>query len=483
MIPRPRGRHGGSEDGRHVEGDAGLDGDRCGAADASARGRLQEEGSAPGCWGGGRCGGWPRRGGARRLEPRARSARPRARRGRHPQGRALRLRQVRPGQRSPRHPRSQCRLAAAEQPRKDRARGALRRSRHDRVQLGARCEARQGGQGLPGRARHRGGAHLDDQLRGGAPALSGGDGELLGAQPARPRGDPRQVTRRGAAAGGLLLLLGAGGCATRADIVQRDRQLRQMILEDRRQLQQVERELERLRRAVEEGPRRGGAAANDRVADLERRLAELESRLGGPEGPAGSAQAPPEEPPAAGSAAPEQPAREARAVPPETRPPAPAPSAPPAVPAPAPEEADEWQREVAREQAAVGAMGNVPERQEFAGILDGLARKDCGRAIPQLNSFAANHKDSPLADNALYWAARCYQLRGDAKQAISKFYDVVMRYPKGDKTPAALWAQGNLFVQIGDTPDARLALSELVRKYPASEEAAKARQKLSELEH
>src|SRR5579875_696624 len=439
MIPRPRGRHGGSEDGRHVEGDAGLDGDRCGAADASARGRLQEEGSAAGCWGGGRCGGWPRRGGARRLEPRARSARPRARRGRHPQGRALRLRQVRPGQRSPRHPRSQCRLAAAEQPRKDRARGALRRSRHDRVQLGARCEARQGGQGLPGRARHRGGAHLDDQLRGGAPALSGGDGELLGAQPARPRGDPRQVTRRGAAAGGLLLLLGAGGCATRADIVQRDRQLRQMILEDRRQLQQVERELERLRRAVEEGPRRGGAAANDRVADLERRLAELESRLGGPEGPA--------------------------------------------VPAPAPEEADEWQREVAREQAAVGAMGNVPERQEFAGILDGLARKDCGRAIPQLNSFAANHKDSPLADDALYWAARCYQLRGDAKQAISKFYDVVMRYPKGDKTPAALWAQGNLFVQIGDTPDARLALSELVRKYPASEEAAKARQKLSELEH
>src|SRR5579883_1301712 len=68
MIPRPRGRHGGSEDGRHVEGDAGLDGDRCGAADASARGRLQEEGSAAGCWGGGRCGGWPRRGGARRLE-------------------------------------------------------------------------------------------------------------------------------------------------------------------------------------------------------------------------------------------------------------------------------------------------------------------------------------------------------------------------------------------------------------------------------
>jgi len=288
------------------------------------------------------------------------------------------------------------------------------------------------------------------------------------------------VSRHGAAAGGLLLLLGGAGCATRADVVQQDRQLRQMILEDRRQLQQVERELERLRRALEEGPRRGAAGSSDKVAELERRVTELEGRLGGPEAPAAGAQAAAPEPGTPEAAPEQQPTREAKETAPPTRPAPPSP--PSAAPAPPPEEADEWQREVAREQAAVGAMGNVAERQEFAGILDGLARKDCTRAVPQLNSFAANHKDSPLADDALYWAARCYQLRGDAKQAISKFYDVVTRYPKGDKTPAALWAQGNLFVQIGDTPDARLALSELVRKYPASEEAAKARQKLSELE-
>src|SRR2546427_299794 len=82
---------------------------------------------------------------------------------------------------------------------------------------------------------------------------------------------------------------------------------------------------------------------------------------------------------------------------------------------------------------------------------------DCARTVPQLNSFAANHKDSPLADNALYWAARCYALKGDQNQAVSKFYDVVTRYPKGDKAPAALLAQGNVFVDLGDSPDARLA--------------------------
>ena len=103
--------------------------------------------------------------------------------------------------------------------------------------------------------------------------------------------------------------------------------------------------------------------------------------------------------------------------------------------------------------------------------------------MPQLNGFAANHKDSSLADNALYWAARCYALRGDQNQAVTKFYDVVTKYPKGDKAPSALWAQGNLFVEMGDSPDARLAFAKLIRDYPSSEEAARARQKLSELEN
>jgi len=59
----------------------------------------------------------------------------------------------------------------------------------------------------------------------------------------------------------------------------------------------------------------------------------------------------------------------------------------------------------------------------------------------------------------------------------------VTKYPKGEKAPAALWAQGNLFVEMGDSPDARLAFSKLIREYPSSEEAAHARQKLSELEN
>jgi TolA-binding protein len=290
---------------------------------------------------------------------------------------------------------------------------------------------------------------------------------VLGAEPAGPLGDPRPVTLRSASV--ALLLFALGGCATRAEVVQQDRQLRGLLQDERRQLQEVQHEVERLRADMEEGrgPQRGtGGAGDDRLAALEQRITQLEQ---------------------GGARAPAPPTTEAAVEPPRPAP-TPGPSATPSPAAPPPggppaatSAEDEWRRELAREQAAAGAI-NVPERAEYLGLLDGLAR-DCMRVVPQLNSFAANHKESPLADNALYWAARCYQQKGRQEEAISKFYEVGTRYPKGDKAPAALWAQANLFLQMGNSPDARIVFSKLIRDYPGSDEASRARQKLSQLEN
>ena len=151
-------------------------------------------------------------------------------------------------------------------------------------------------------------------------------------------------------------------------------------------------------------------------------------------------------------------------------------------PAPRSDIPEDWAREVTQEQAALGTQ-NAPEKAEFLGIMDTVNRRECGKAIDQLNGFVAKHRDSALADNALYWAARCYMVRGDQNQAISKYYEVGTKYPKGDRTPAALLAQANLFLGMGNTPDARIVLSRLTSYYPNSEEAATARKKLAELQH
>ena len=292
---------------------------------------------------------------------------------------------------------------------------------------------------------------------------------MLGAEPTGPLGDPRPVTLRSASVAVLLFAL--GGCATRAEVVQQDRQLRGLLRDEQRQLQEVQHEVERLRADMEEGrgPHRGtGGTGDDRLTALEQRITQLEQ--GGARAPA---------PPTTEAAV--EPTRPASAPGPPAATPSPA-APPPGAPPAATSAEDEWRRELAREQAAAGAI-NVPERAEYLGLLDGLARQDCTRVVPQLNSFAANHKESPLADNALYWAARCYQQKGRQEEAISKFYEVGTRYPKGDKAPAALWAQANLFLQMGNSPDARIVFSKLIRDYPGSDEASRARQKLTQLEN
>jgi TolA-binding protein len=271
--------------------------------------------------------------------------------------------------------------------------------------------------------------------------------------------------RRLATLGLGLATLGVAGCAQQADLIQQERRMAQQLSDQRKQIQALQREVESLRGDVEGGgPGRSGEAGTVelRLQDLENRVARIEGRP--PPTPGAATEPSDDEPPPIASAP--------RDVPPREVPPAP----PPATPID-----DAWTRDVSRDQQAIAA-GNAPERGEMESILDSVAKKDCGRAVAQLNTFAAQKKESPLASTALYWSARCHALKGDKNQAITKFYDVVTKYPRGSKAAAALWEQGNLFIEMGDTPDARLALGKLIKDYPNSDEAGRARRRLTELD-
>jgi TolA-binding protein len=266
-------------------------------------------------------------------------------------------------------------------------------------------------------------------------------------------------------------LLAGAGCVTQADLLQRDQQIMRLLRDQRRQIDGVQREVESLRGDVEQGGgvRRGGASPTDhRLTTLEDRVTKVEGGVVVP--PLGDGTAVISIDPAA---------------PPATIPVAVAP--PP--PAPGKLSAD-WDQSVASERSSVATV-DVPERADFDAILGTLSQRDCGPAVSRLNAFAAAHKTSPLADNALYWAGRCYILMGDSTPqrstdfynlAIAKFYDLGTTYPEGEKTPAALWEQGQLFLEMGDEPDARIVFSRLIRDYPASPEAGRARQKLADLQ-
>jgi tol-pal system protein YbgF len=118
---------------------------------------------------------------------------------------------------------------------------------------------------------------------------------------------------------------------------------------------------------------------------------------------------------------------------------------------------------------------------EYRDGIELLRRGDNTGAIQKLREFLRKSPKSDLADDAQYWIGEAYYANRDYNRAILEFNEVLLRYPKGDKVPAALLRQAGAFAELGDKVDARLVLQKLVSEHGDSPEAERGRQKLAEL--
>ena len=116
--------------------------------------------------------------------------------------------------------------------------------------------------------------------------------------------------------------------------------------------------------------------------------------------------------------------------------------------------------------------------QRGAEALDGKRYADARATFGEL---ITKFPKSEFADNARYWIAESYYAEKDYASAILEFDKVVKDYPQGDKVPAALLKQGYAFLEIGEKEGGVATLQDLVRRFPKSEEAKKAKEKLAKL--
>lgn len=116
--------------------------------------------------------------------------------------------------------------------------------------------------------------------------------------------------------------------------------------------------------------------------------------------------------------------------------------------------------------------------QKGAEALDGKRYADA-RAI--FTELITKFPKSEYADNGRYWIAESYYAEKDYASAILEFDKVTKDYPKGDKVPAAMLKQGFAFLEIGEKEGGVATLQDLVRRFPKSEEAKKAKDKLAKL--
>jgi tol-pal system protein YbgF len=103
---------------------------------------------------------------------------------------------------------------------------------------------------------------------------------------------------------------------------------------------------------------------------------------------------------------------------------------------------------------------------------------DSAAAKMRFQELIERYPKSEDADNAQFWIGEIYYREKRYKKAILEYDKVIEKYPKGNKVPAALLKQGLAFENIGDKPNSRIILEDLIKRYPTSNEAKIARERL-----
>jgi tol-pal system protein YbgF len=101
------------------------------------------------------------------------------------------------------------------------------------------------------------------------------------------------------------------------------------------------------------------------------------------------------------------------------------------------------------------------------------------RGREQMETFLKRYPGHELAVNATYWVGEAYFGEKKYENAILQFQEVVQKHGSHPKAAAALLKQGLAFKALGDDKNARVILQQVIERFPKSDEAKKAREKLA----
>jgi tol-pal system protein YbgF len=99
-------------------------------------------------------------------------------------------------------------------------------------------------------------------------------------------------------------------------------------------------------------------------------------------------------------------------------------------------------------------------------------------AIESFTAFIKTYPDSDYSANAQYWIGECYYTRSNLSKALEAFNKVISNYPDGSKVPDAMLKAGYTLFALKQRDSATALLESLVKRFPETPAAAKAREKL-----
>jgi tol-pal system protein YbgF len=138
-----------------------------------------------------------------------------------------------------------------------------------------------------------------------------------------------------------------------------------------------------------------------------------------------------------------------------------------------------------------GSVGSVPvappvaatggEQASYDAAFTALKASDYPKAIAGFRNFVSTYPSSPLASNAQYWLGEAHYVNREYQNAITAFQRVTTDWPDSRKAPDALVKIGFTQAALNRNGDARITLEDVVRRYPGTEAAQLAADRLKRL--
>lgn len=100
-------------------------------------------------------------------------------------------------------------------------------------------------------------------------------------------------------------------------------------------------------------------------------------------------------------------------------------------------------------------------------------------AIAAFEAFIKQNPDNEYSANALYWIGECHYTLSDLVKAKEAFFKVAGTYPNSIKAPDAMLKLGYTLLAMKEKAKANAIFESLIKSYPSSPAAIKARQKLT----
>lgn len=145
---------------------------------------------------------------------------------------------------------------------------------------------------------------------------------------------------------------------------------------------------------------------------------------------------------------------------------------------------DDRLRKLEPQQVTVDGVefsADMAEKRAYDEAISSLRAGHFEKATAALTAFQTRFPRSGFALSARFWLGNALYAQRDYKGAIAAFRGVATEAPDHPKAPEALLALANCQAESKDTKGARKTLDDLLKRYPQSEAAVAAKDRLAAL--